>query len=350
MRDDACVVRTPPHRCRPGRRHRRAHRRPRTGRAGLRRHGVRAPAGRTHRDRPRAGGQSSTRQARRSRRLPVLHRGHARRKPRRAASVPAAPGPALPSETAGCGRAWLPFLPGVLPAHLGHVRSASRSTNASTTRAARSAGHRPPVRSWTTSGESSPRAPRWTASHRWCFRARRLEVRPSSSVWSDSSPGWASRRLTSRPSSAGWLRYLVTSPIRRARGAAEPCPPTTSSSDATVRAKLPRIPTRRASTRYCGRCQGCWPRSTRVGATPAPTSPPTSSFSCRWTAATTRPTVSSTVPPPRLGSITGIAASSNWGCASSPRPPRPSNPPSSTRTSHRICEPECSSRWPTAPG
>ena len=69
----------------------------------------------------------------------------------------------------------------------------------------------------------------------------------------------------------------------------------------------------RFDARCCSKCRGYWPRSTRAGATPAPTSPPIFSSSCKWIAATTRPTGCSTVPPPNRGSTTGTATSSQLG-------------------------------------
>ena len=214
---DPRVVQAAPHGRGPGCRHRRTHRRSRTGGARLRRHGLRTSLRTSARPGRRAGGHLSARQARRPRRLPVLngrpvHGGS----PAELRPFPGRRGTSTRPRAGGCGRARLPLLPGLLPPHLGPVPTHPGLP------AHRAGSRRGPLdadlthRSWTTSGGWSPRAPRWKASRRSSFPARRHAPPPNSSPPQPSSRNWASPRVTYRPSSAGWCDYLVTSPLRRA--------------------------------------------------------------------------------------------------------------------------------------
>ena len=272
-------------------------------------------ARRAHRAGPRAGGRLPARQARRPRRVAILHGGHARRKPRRAAAVPGPAGPAADSpggrsraSTASASSRPTTSTPGT-------CFSASRSTQrVSPTAGGERAGNRPRAPSWTTSGGWSPRAPRWKAKPSLVFP--REAPRSPAEFLSVARPARRTgihHAVTSQTFVSRLVRYLVTSPLRRARELQN-----LSAYDFFVGARQRTgapagSPTRRASSAICWKCPGCWPHSTRGGGTPGRTSPPTSSSSCRWTGATTRPTECSTVRPPRRGSTTGTATSLELG-------------------------------------
>ena len=136
------------------------------------------------------------------------------------------------------------------------------------------------------------------------------------------------------------IEYLVTSPERRASElqnlsaydffvgrAAHTDPPRYSYSPRfdAILLEMPRV--------LAG--------STRAGAMPAQTSPPIFSSSCKWTAATTKPTEYSTVPPRNRGWTTGTATSSSLGSVScTAGPPSPTRPPS-TRSNRPTSDPGC---------
>ena len=141
---------------------------------------------------------------------------------------------------------------------------------------------------------------------------------PSFSASSTSSRHWASPRATSQ-TFAEQAAAATSSPVRCvARRNCRTCRPTTSSSDTTARPGPASSPTRHVSTRCC--CE--MPRvlaafDSRWGDARTNLTTYLQLLPATWTAATTRPTGCSTVPPPSRGSTTGTATSSHSASASS---------------------------------
>ena len=135
------------------------------------------------------------------------------------------------------------------------------------------------------------------------------------------------------------LRYLVTSPLRRAGelqnvSAYDFLVGHDSTTGMNQFSYSPRCDA------LCAKCQGSWSLSTRSGETHAPTCPRIFSSTSTWTAATTRPTACLTGLPPSRGSTIGTATSSHSASASSMVQPQASIRPPSTRVSRPTLDPE----------